>query len=141
MSAFIDLVSTVLFAVLFVMPFLSLASAWYLTRLVSDAVQPPVLLVLLTTKAIVSLVCSGYIAVLLVNVRFFHNTNPPELLPITLLAIILPLGMINVVSLSLWRTRGPIGAKGPKGATGPKGEPGAKGPKGPPGPPGGGPDK
>jgi len=93
------------FIVLMIVPFFSLVSAIYLARLIRDAITPPVLLVLLTVEATVSLLCSSYIAVLTLNTRFFGHANPPELLPVTLLALIAPLAMINLIAFVLWRSR------------------------------------
>jgi len=133
----IEWITTALFMVLLVIPFFTVWSAAYLANLVRDAIQPPILLVLLTVQAIVSLMCSGYIATLVVNSRFLGNVNPPELVPITLVALIVPLAMVNVIALALRRTRGSAGTRGPTGATGPKGDTGAKGPTGATGPAGG----
>jgi hypothetical protein len=101
----IDQIVTTLFFILMGIPFLSAVSTLYLARLVKGAISPPILLVLLTIEATLSLLCSSYITVLTVRTRFFGLTNPPELLPITLLALITPLAMINVIALVLWRSR------------------------------------
>lgn len=94
-----------LFYLLIGIPALSALSTLYLTRLVKEAVAPPVLLKLLVLEASVSLLCSSYIAALTLNTRFLGHTNPPELLPLSLVAIIAPLAMINVIAFVLWRSR------------------------------------
>lgn len=96
---------TGLFYALVVLPFFSLLSTIYLARLVRFAIAPPVLLVLLVIEASVSLVCSSFISALTINVRFLGRTNPPELLPLTLLALLAPLAMINVIAFVLWRSQ------------------------------------
>ena len=101
----IDEIVAALFFVLMGIPFLSAASTVYLFRLVKEEIAPPALLILLTIEATVSLTCSSYIAVLTVRTRFFGLANPPELLPVTLIALIAPLAMINVIAFVLWRSR------------------------------------
>ena len=101
----IDEIVAALFFVLMGIPFFSAASTFYLARLVKEAIAPPILLLLLVIEATVSLSCSSYIAVLTVRTRFFGLANPPELLPITLLALIAPLAMINLIAFVLWRSR------------------------------------
>lgn len=99
----------VLLLVLMVMPFASAGATFYLARLVKDAVAPPSLLVMLTATSTVALVCSSYLAALNVNLRVLGNTNPPELVPFTLIAIIAPLAMVNVTAFMLWRVSRGVG--------------------------------
>lgn len=106
MDTFIGIVTTTLFGLLFILPFITAASLVYLAKLVKDVVKPPILLVLLTGQSLVNLLASTYIAVLIVNTRYLGNVNPPELLPLTLLALIAPLAFINVIAFVLWRVRG-----------------------------------
>jgi hypothetical protein len=102
----IEAIVSALFWYLLVLPFATTWSLFYLGRLVHDAVQPPILLVLLTINAAVVLVCTTYFGALIVNARFLGHQNPPELLLSTLLALDLPLTMINVIAVVLWRHNG-----------------------------------
>jgi hypothetical protein len=101
----VNQIITVLFIVLLIIPFFSLISTIYLTRLTKETISPPTLLILLTIEASVSLISSSYLAVLTINARYFKNPNPAELLPLTLVIIIAPLMMINIIAFTLWRIK------------------------------------
>jgi hypothetical protein len=97
-----EFVVQVLVAALIVMPVVTLAATVYLARLAKETVHPPRLLVMLVIWAFISLVTHTYLAALTVNSRFLGNVNPPALVPVTLLSLIAPMAMINVIAYVLW---------------------------------------
>lgn len=93
-----------LFVLLIVMPFVSTVSTLYLWRLYARSLHS-LLALLLAGSSTVTLLSASWLGALTFNARFLGRVNAPELLPITLLAIIAPLATINVIAFMLWRSR------------------------------------
>lgn len=83
------------------MPFLSLASTIFLWSLYRDLHNA--LSLMLALFATIDLASTTWFALLVVNTRFLGRVTPPELIVVTILAIIMPLLAINVISFVLWR--------------------------------------
>lgn len=101
----IEVIVAIEFYVLMALPFVVLPAATFIAWVGLRAVRPPPLMVALVVSALVTFVCSGYIAALTFNARLLGNVNPPGLLPVTLLALIAPLSMIPVIAFVLWRSQ------------------------------------
>jgi hypothetical protein len=93
-----------LFGLLVIMPFVSTASTIYLWSLYTLS-HGSRLALMLAVMSTVTLLSASYLGALTVNTRFLGRVNPPELLMVTLLAIVAPLGCINVMAFVLWRSR------------------------------------
>ena len=93
-----------LFVALVVMPFVSTASTIYLWSLYARSTGSR-LAFMLAASSTVTLLSASWIGGLTVNTRFLGRLNPPELLPLTLLAIIAPLATINIMAFMLWLLR------------------------------------
>jgi hypothetical protein len=96
---------TVLFGALVVLPLCSGASTFYLWRLFHQSRPRSLLAGLLAADATVGFIAGGYLGALTVNTRFLGNTNPPELVPFTLLALVSVLVMPNIIAFMLWQSR------------------------------------
>jgi hypothetical protein len=99
----------VLLAVLVLMPFASAAGTIFFVRLVKEAIQPPILLVMLTGSAIVNVLCGSYLAGLTLNARLLGNTNPAGLAPVTVFVLIAALAPSPLIALVLWRVSRGVG--------------------------------
>lgn len=89
---------------LIVMPFASTVSTLYLWRLYARSLHS-LLALLLAGSSTVTLLCASWLGALTFSARFLGRVSPPELLPITLLAIIAPLLSINIIAFALWRAK------------------------------------
>lgn len=103
----IDLITNAIYVTMIFMPFITAFSTYYLARLVFKVVQPPMLLTLLFANASVVLVTSTYLATLRILTGVLDIIIPSNLLPITLLTIIAPMIMTNIIIFMLRRYRSP----------------------------------
>ena len=75
-------------------------------RLLRDTVRPPILLRLLTVKAFSSRGLQRIPRCGPHQLRLVRQHPHPLLLPVTLVAIIAPMVMVNVIAFALWQARG-----------------------------------